>query len=187
MTRPRGTVPVRLARHRAEAFVEWLWRIQIPKGTILGDAGIPQHEIEARDKHNQEALDGLREVLSLKRTGRPRKPVATYHLPVEGLRLLNDWTATMSIPRQLRPLMWRLHTQMRLRNRELLTPEVRQKNLANGKYAPETIRKYRRHLKQPRSMKGNGLFGFNPEDRAGRRAAVLNPLALAILPQFFSR
>ena len=186
MTRPRGTVPVRLARHRAEAFVEWLLCIQIPKGTILCDAGIPQHKSEARDNRKEDALDELRDILSLKHTGRPRKPLATYYLPIEGLRLLNEWTATMSIPRELRPLMWRLHTQMRLRHRELLTPEVRQKNLANGKYAPETIRRYRRQLKQPRPIKGNGLFGFNPEDRAGRRAAVLNPLALAILPQFFS-
>lgn len=178
---------MRLARHRAEAFAEWLSRFSIPESTLLGDAGIPQHEVEARDQRKQAALDDLKEVLAAKHTGRPRKAVATYHLPIAGLQLLNDWKATLSIPRRLRPLMWQLHSKMRLRNRELLTPELRRKNLANGKYAPETVRKYRRMLKRSRPTKGSGLFGYKPDDRAGRGAAILNPMPLMILPQFFDR
>lgn len=184
MSRPRGTVPVALSRHRASDLADWLTGLDICEASILGDAGVPPHEIEERDNGIRSALDELRAALMPKRTGRPRKGVACYHLPVKGLVLLNHWRATTTLPRRLRPIMWRIHLQLRLKYRELLSPELRRKNIENGQYAPETERKYRRILSRARVQKGRGLYAYKPGDDIQNRAPVLNVLPLVILPQF---
>lgn len=187
MSHPRGTIPVRIARHRALALAKWLSAVTIPEGTILGDAGIPADEIEARDQRNQSALDALRAVLSGKSRGRPRGSVGTYYLPVAGLILLNDWNAVLTVPRRIRPLVWHIHAQMRRKHRPLVSADLRRRNIANGTHTPETVRKYQRELLRRRASKGLGLFAYKPDDPAGRRSTVLNPLPLMILPQFFQK
>jgi hypothetical protein len=191
VTRPRGTVPIRLARHRADILARWLSSFEVSKGTILGDAGIPEHEVVARDQHNCEALENLKAALARAKTGRPRKSVSIHFLPVDGLLLLNEWHATLTLPRALRPVIWHIHRQLRAKHRPLLTPDARRRNIANGHYAPETERKYRRMLKEPKRQtsipQGKGLFGFKPDDRDARKEPILDILPMMILPQFFAK
>jgi hypothetical protein len=191
VTRPRGTVPIHLARHRAAMLARWLSGFEVSKGTILSDAGIPEHEVVAREQHNRDALENLKAALTLAKAGRPRKSVSTHFLPIDGLLLLNDWRATLTLPWALRPLLWQIHRQLRAKHRSLLTPDTRRRNIANGHYSPETERKYRRMLKVPTRQtsrpKGNGLFDFKPDDRDARKEPILDILPMMILPQFFAK
>ncbi len=108
-------------------------------------------------------------------------------MPVAGLILLNDWNAVLTVPRRIRPLVWHIHAQMRRKHRPLVSADLRRRNIANGTHTPETVRKYQRELLRRRASKGLGLFAYKPDDPAGRRSTVLNPLPLMILPQFFQK
>lgn len=142
LTRRRGMVPVRLSRHRAIAFGRWLGTFQPLDRTILGTALMTQHEIEEEDYARTDGLNEMMQILLGKPTGRPRDPVSSYHLPVAVIRLLDTGHGAMSVPRRLRPVLKQIVRATKRKKGPKLPPWLRAKNLAHGKYAPETVRRY---------------------------------------------
>ena len=143
MTRPRGTVPVTLARHRAVAVARWLSTYVVPEKTVLGTAGMSEAEILADRESDLRLLSELVCALSAQRIGRPRLGVSNYHLSVEALKLIDIGHAALTMPRKLRPVIRQLLRATRRRKGPKLPPAIRARNMANGGYAPETVRRYR--------------------------------------------
>ena len=99
MTRPRGTIIVRLRRDRALAFANWLSSFQIQEKTVLGTAGMTVEEIEAEIAQERALLAYLTVSLSPASTGRPRRLYSNYYLSRSALQLIDTgWAAlTMSL------------------------------------------------------------------------------------------
>lgn len=143
MTRPRGTVPVRLAQHRATRLARWLKAYGPPEKTLIATAGWTTAEVAADRAAAQAALAALVRMLVAKRTGRPRKGVSVYYLPVDGLRLLDRGDVALRLPARMRLTLRKALRATRIKKGPKLPPSVRARNLANGFYSPETVRKYR--------------------------------------------
>jgi hypothetical protein len=143
VSRPRGTVPVKLSRHRAHSLAQWLSTYVPLEKTVLGTAGMSISEIAADRALALRAPTELARILCGSRTGRPRQHVSVYYLPVNLLKVIDSGHAAMHMPRKLRPVIRQLLKKTRSKKGPKLPPAVRKRNLANGVYAPETVRRYR--------------------------------------------
>lgn len=142
MTRRKGTVPVRISRHRAEKLAKWLQDYSLPLKSLIGTAGLSELEIEAVYAQERQSIMQIVLVLSGSVRGRPRKAVSTYHLPRVGLRLIDNGHAAYQMPRKLRPVVRSILRRTSLKKGPNLPLVHRQQNMTNGIYAPETIRRY---------------------------------------------
>lgn len=117
MTRPAGTVPVRISVHRAEQLAAFIMTMDLPEPSILGTAGMTVAEIEA-DRHRQ--IDALRELAAalssspLKR-GRPRSAVSLFFLPREGAETFRSIASPFALPARLRPVAKRVVAPLKRR------------------------------------------------------------------------
>lgn len=182
MTRPAGTVPVRLARHRALCLADWLTDFVPPQKTILGLAGTKAPDPEQNQKRELAHISDLIAILEGKRKGRRRGKVATYHVPREAIEALHSSDIAQRIPRPLRAVV-RLLVRQSLRKRGTrLTPAAKRKNIKNGYYAPETVRryKYEDRLRRDRIRaaeewkKLSGPEEMGPPPRPGSEASILS-------------
>lgn len=143
MTRRAGTVPVRLARHRAVALAKWIATFRPLEPGLLDTAGISDWKVEEDRNAECQALHELHSALAGQSVGRRRGAVSAYHLPVAGIRLLDSGYAAMQLPRRLRPVVSALLKATRRRKGPKLSRFDRRRNIANGNYAAETVRRYR--------------------------------------------
>lgn len=143
MSRPKGTVPVKLSRGKARSFSRWLASYSLPEPTILGEAGLSDHE-KAENRNRQALLiQLLAKSLQPQRTGRRRKPVSTYYLLKEAIGLIESGHAALTMPRNIRPIARQIVRATKRKPGPKLTRNQRKQNLRNGLYAPETERRYR--------------------------------------------
>ncbi|OZA21192.1 MAG: hypothetical protein B7X90_02860 [Novosphingobium sp. 17-62-19] len=100
-----------------------------------------EREIEEEDRVRSVELRDMVETLLGKPTGRPRDAVSTYCLPLAAIRLLDCGYTAMSMPRKLRPVAKIMLRATKRKKGPKLPLWLRNRNLANGNYAPETVRR----------------------------------------------
>lgn len=143
MTCPGGTVPIRLAHHRALQLARWLESYRPQDKSILGTVGMTEREVEELKAREVNAIEDLRLRLFGNKPGRPRKPVSVYYLPVASLRLLDTGHAALSLPWKLRRVVRQLLRATRLKKGPKLSPATRARYLESGYYDNlETVRRY---------------------------------------------
>lgn len=143
MTRPKNTVPVRLARHRAQSFASWL-RLYVPaQKSLLGLAGNPVTDPVVVQRLEQNRLAELSTILDGRRKGRPRGSVATYHIPRDCIAIIDRSDFARQVPLGLRAVARLIVSQSRRKRGPRLTLAQKLKNIAYGTYSPETVRRYR--------------------------------------------
>ncbi|MDR3448720.1 MAG: hypothetical protein P4M15_03045 [Alphaproteobacteria bacterium] len=121
----------------------WLFTYAPPEGTILGNAGMSEAEIAQGRVDDLLAISGLARVLASLGNRRPRQPVSVYYLPVHALKLIDSGHAALAMPRKLRAVARELLRATRLKKGPKLPPAIRARNMTNGTYADETIRRYK--------------------------------------------
>jgi len=143
VTRPRGTGAAKLRRSTALELAEWLARYKPLEPTILGTVGMTPEQVQAGIDRDAATIDGLRSVLAGATTGRPRAFLSTYWLPVEGLRLIQSGWAMAHMSKRHRMIWKSIFDRMKRKPGPKPNAARREKCIANGGYAPETIRRYR--------------------------------------------
>lgn len=142
VTRPRGTVIISLSRHRSIGFSSFLKTFQPSPRSLLGTAGWSESEIEATTLRERQAITDLVWALADKPRGRRRSIVSDYKLPMAGLRLIDNGYAAHQMPWRLRAVVRSALRLTKKRKGPNLSPDHRLKNMKNGSYAPETMRRY---------------------------------------------
>ena len=173
MTRRAGFVPVHLSRCNAQEIAKWIATFRLQEPTILGSVGIATNKLEANARRDLQLLSDLAGSLCDAPTGRPRQSVSKYDLPVAALRIIDNGWAAIQMPRKLRPKIRRMLRAIYRRRGPKLSRITREKNLRNGYYTPETVRKYRRLLAKPDILR--------PAPKLEMKDQAIH---LAILPQF---
>ena len=98
----------------------------------------------AQDRNDDlRAISDLARILAGVGNRRPRQPVSVYYLPVRALKLIDSGHAALAMPRKLRGAARELLRATRLKKGPKLPPAIRARNITNGTYAPETIRRYK--------------------------------------------
>ena len=143
MTRPANTVLVKLSRTRARALAAWLGNFEPKELTILGSAGMTDAEVEDFYRSQRDQIEQLAALLDGGAIGRPRKPVSTYAIPVAALRVIENTYGEFQVPHRLKPVMKTALRATKKKKGAHLSDEDRERNIGNGNYAPETVRKYR--------------------------------------------
>lgn len=108
MTRPRGTVPIKISRRRAEALAAVVAAAVIDEPTVLGRAGLTDEQVRAWQLERRFHLDSLAQALLSAPRGRPRSAVSLYYLPREGIAEFKRTVPKVLVPRRLHPLVRKL-------------------------------------------------------------------------------
>jgi len=113
MTRPRGTIQIRLAQHRALAVAGLLRRTVLQEPTALGRAGLTDEQVSQQMSARYQRLHALATALEPAFKGRPRTMVSLYTLPRECIEEMQRSIPVLTTPARLKPAVKKmvLHTR----------------------------------------------------------------------------
>lgn len=113
MTRPRGTIQIRLAQHRALAVAGLLRSTVLQEPTALGRAGLTDEQVSQQMSARYQRLHALAAALEPACKGRPRTMVSLYTLPRECIEEMQHSILVMTTPARLKPVLKKivLHTR----------------------------------------------------------------------------
>lgn len=105
MTRPRGTVQIRLAQHRAFAVAGLLRRAVLQEPTALGRAGLTDEQVSLQMSARYQRLHALAAALEPASKGRPRTVVSLYSLSRECIEEMQRSIPVLTTPAHLKPVV----------------------------------------------------------------------------------
>lgn len=160
MTRPRGTVPVRLSRWRAAALASLIRGIEISEPTILGCAGMSETEVAEWMLQRRSALDDLGKALSATPRGRPRAAVSIYYLPRTGIAEMRANLTVGRTPRTQQPMVRQIVAAARRRKGPSpYRGDALARHIANGGQDARNLRRLKRRLEHERWLADRSAMG----------------------------
>lgn len=148
MTRPKGFVQIRLAKHRAIALAGFLDGVEPVEQTVLGAAGMSPEECSAERARQRDLLSDLRSRLRPATLGRKKGGFATYNLPTSGIIAMVRAVPRFRFPRAILPVAKKLAlATRRRRGPDRTTGELLRNRIENGLGDERHLRRLRARQK----------------------------------------
>jgi len=154
MTRPRGTIQIRLAQHRALAVAELLRCTVLQEPTALGRAGFTDEQVSKQMSARYQRLHALAAALEPVLRGRPRTVVSLYTLPRDWIEEMQRSIPVLTTPARLKPVVKKiiLHTR-RKKGPPKYTGSALTRHIAGHRGADERhVRRLRARLRLETAM-----------------------------------